>query len=89
MTSSDYQTEFKDGFAKMTIEETFSEDTAKYTCRATTDAGSAETSATLKVRGKREGILLLTGPTSKKSKKSKYLLMELMVSEILVGRLLK
>ena len=51
LTSPDYQTGYKGGTCTLTIEETFSEDTAKYTCRATTPAGHVDTTAFLKVRG--------------------------------------
>lgn len=48
----DLQATYHDGLCQLTIEETFSEDSAKYLCRATTDAGTAETTAFLKVKGK-------------------------------------
>ena len=51
LTSPDYQTSYHNGIVTLTIEETFSEDTAIYTCKATTDVGTIETSATLTVRG--------------------------------------
>ena len=51
LNSPDYQTTFVKGTATLTIEETFSEDTAKYTCKATTPDGSVDTTATLRVRG--------------------------------------
>ncbi len=51
LSSPDYQTTFSKGTATLTIEETFSEDTAKYTCKASTADGSAETSAVLRVKG--------------------------------------
>ena len=51
LNSPDYQTSFVKGTATLTIEETFSEDTAKYTCRATTPEGSVDTTATLRVKG--------------------------------------
>ena len=51
LSSPDYQTSYKDGNCKLTIEETFSEDTAKYTCKASTGLGMAETEAYLRVRG--------------------------------------
>lgn len=46
----DYQTTFEQGLCSLTIEETFAEDTAKYTCRAINAVGSAETHATLAVK---------------------------------------
>jgi hypothetical protein len=51
LISPDYETRFDNGLATLTIEETFSEDTARYVCRATNSAGSAETSGHLTVRG--------------------------------------
>lgn len=52
LTSPDYETRFENGVATLTIEETFSEDTARYTCRVTNQAGMAESSAHLNVKGK-------------------------------------
>ncbi|KYB28240.1 SEC14 domain and spectrin repeat-containing protein 1-like Protein [Tribolium castaneum] len=46
----DYQTTFDQGLCTLTIEETFAEDSAKYTCKAINAAGSAETSACLSVK---------------------------------------
>lgn len=51
LTSPDYETSFSDGTATLTIDETFSEDTARYTCRFTNEAGMAESSAYLTVKG--------------------------------------
>ncbi|RUS90398.1 hypothetical protein EGW08_001893, partial [Elysia chlorotica] len=50
ITSPDYETRFNNGIATLTIEETFSEDTARYTCRFTNEAGMAESSGYLTVR---------------------------------------
>lgn len=47
----DYHTQFNDGVCSLTIEETFAEDSAKFTCRAINEAGIAETTAALSVRG--------------------------------------
>lgn len=49
--SSDYVKSFENGIATLTIEETFADDSAKYSCKATTEAGEAETAATLQVKG--------------------------------------
>ncbi|XP_054706310.1 muscle M-line assembly protein unc-89-like isoform X2 [Uloborus diversus] len=49
----DYQTSFENGICKLTIEETFSEDTATFTCRATNPAGVAETQSRLVVKESR------------------------------------
>lgn len=51
LNSPDYETCYGNGIATLTIEETFSEDTARYTVRFTTPAGSADSSAHLTVRG--------------------------------------
>ncbi|XP_066257895.1 uncharacterized protein [Euwallacea similis] len=46
----DYHTSFDNGLCSLTIEETFAEDSARYTCKATNESGTAETSATLTVK---------------------------------------
>ncbi|XP_068967253.1 titin isoform X4 [Bombus flavifrons] len=50
LNNPDYLTTYVQGICTLTIEETFAEDSAKYTCRAFNIAGSAETSATLTVK---------------------------------------
>ncbi|OAD58515.1 Muscle M-line assembly protein unc-89 [Eufriesea mexicana] len=50
LNNPDYLTTYVHGICTLTIEETFAEDSAKYTCRAFNIAGSAETSATLTVK---------------------------------------
>jgi titin len=57
ITSPDYATTYKDGLCHLTIEETFSEDSARYLCKAITEAGTAETFATLKVKETHQKIL--------------------------------
>lgn len=47
----DYQTSMEKGICRLTIEETFSEDTAKFICRAINPAGVAETQSQLVVKG--------------------------------------
>jgi len=42
---------YKDGLCQLMIDATGPDDTAKYTCRATTEAGTTDTSATLRVKG--------------------------------------
>jgi len=42
---------YRDGLCQLLIDATGPDDTAKYTCRATTDAGTTDTSATLRVKG--------------------------------------
>ncbi|XP_054013283.1 titin isoform X3 [Hylaeus anthracinus] len=49
LNNPDYLTTYVQGSCTLTIEETFAEDSAKYTCRAFNIAGSAETTATLTV----------------------------------------
>ena len=51
LTSPDYETHYDRGLATLTIEEIFSEDTVRYTCRVTNQAGTAESSAYLTVKG--------------------------------------
>lgn len=51
LNNPDYFTTFIHGVCTLKIEETFAEDSAKYTCRAFNILGSAETSATLTVKG--------------------------------------
>lgn len=47
----DYKTSYEEGVCTLTIEETFTEDSALFICRAVNGAGIAETSATLTVKG--------------------------------------
>lgn len=58
LASPDYETRYNNGLATLTIEETFSEDTARYTIRITNMAGTAESSAHLNVKGILQLILL-------------------------------
>lgn len=48
----DYFTMYRNGVCTLMIEETFSEDSARFSCKATNELGTAETEAVLKVRGK-------------------------------------
>lgn len=48
----DYETSFVDGVCRLSIEETFTEDSARFTCRASNKFGIAETEAKLRVKGK-------------------------------------
>lgn len=54
LNNHDYLTCYneKTGICSLVIEETFAEDTAKFTCKAFNIAGLAETGATLTIRGK-------------------------------------
>ncbi|CAL1681896.1 unnamed protein product [Lasius platythorax] len=49
LNNPDYVTTYTNGICTLKIEETFAEDSAKYTCRAFNIRGSVETSATLTV----------------------------------------
>lgn len=51
LNNPDYLTTYANGICTLKIEETFAEDSAKYTCRAFNIVGTAETSATLSVKG--------------------------------------
>lgn len=51
LNNPDYVTTYTNGICTLKIEETFAEDSAKYTCRAFNIRGSVETSATLTVTG--------------------------------------
>ncbi|XP_069941739.1 titin-like isoform X5 [Cherax quadricarinatus] len=60
-TNPDYKTSFEEGICTLTIEETFTEDSALFTCRAVNAAGIAETSATLIVK-EAEPVEVLSPP---------------------------
>jgi hypothetical protein len=49
----DYQTTFdeRDGTCCLTIDETFADDSARFTCQASNLAGFAQTTAVLRVQG--------------------------------------
>jgi len=51
LNNPDYLTTYINGICTLKIEETFAEDSAKYTCRAFNIHGSVETSAILNVKG--------------------------------------
>ncbi len=51
VNNPDYETTFVNGVALLRIDETFTEDSAVFTCRATNAAGSAESQARLFVKG--------------------------------------
>ncbi|ESO07120.1 hypothetical protein HELRODRAFT_191066 [Helobdella robusta] len=55
--SKGFPTSYKDGLCQMTIEETLIADTAQYTCKCTTDAGTARTSANLKVKASQPKVV--------------------------------
>ncbi|KAK3875075.1 hypothetical protein Pcinc_020036 [Petrolisthes cinctipes] len=58
----DYKTSYEEGVCTLTIEETFTEDSALFTCRAGNAAGIAETSASLTVK-EAEPVEVLAPPT--------------------------
>lgn len=49
-SNPDYQTTYASGLCTLTIEETFAEDSARYTCKAVNEVGLAETSGALSVK---------------------------------------
>ena len=51
ISNPDYRTSLENGVCKLAIEETFAEDSALFTCKATNLVGTAETSASLQVKG--------------------------------------
>lgn len=59
----DYQTTFdeRDGTCCLTIEETFADDSARFTCQASNLAGFAQTTAVLRVQG--DSFSLIFFPT--------------------------
>lgn len=62
----DYHTSYDNGLCTLTIEETFAEDSARYTCRATNSAGEDETTALLSVK-ETEPEEVLTAPSFTKT----------------------
>lgn len=51
VNNPDYETSCENGICVLRIEETFTEDSSVFTCRAVNPAGSAETAARLIVKG--------------------------------------
>lgn len=51
VNNPDYLTSYDQGICTLTIEETFAEDSAQFVCKAFNSVGSAETVATLTVKG--------------------------------------
>jgi len=45
---------YREGLCQLIIDHTGPDDSAQYTCRATTEAGTTDTSATLRVKGSLE-----------------------------------
>lgn len=58
LKSPDYHTGYRDGLCTLTIDEVFSEDTARYMCRATTNTGSDQTVGSLRVKGTENNFVL-------------------------------
>lgn len=50
-SSIDFQVSYKDGFARMVIREAFAEDSGRFSCTATSEAGTISTSCFLLVKG--------------------------------------
>ena len=59
ITSPDYEQRFENSSASLTIEETFSEDTAVYTVQAANQHGAVTSSARLVVKGSTTRISLV------------------------------
>lgn len=60
-SSSDFHISYEDGLAQLLIREAFAEDSGRFTCTATNEAGTVSTSCYLLVRGAshpRLGLLL-------------------------------
>ena len=56
INNPDYLTDYKEGICTLTIEETFAEDSATFSCKASNDLGVAQTDAILSVKGKFQRI---------------------------------
>lgn len=50
-SSSDFQISYEDGLAQLLIREAFAEDSGRFTCTATNEAGTVSTSCYLLVQG--------------------------------------
>lgn len=50
-SSIDFQISYTNGFARMLIREAFAEDSGRFTCTATSEAGTVSTSCYLLVKG--------------------------------------
>ena len=65
-------TDYKDGLCRLTLDIVSPNDSATYTCKATTSAGTAETTATVKVKGQRlsgSGSVISTNISGKRTAK--------------------
>lgn len=51
-TSIDFQVTYEQGYARLAIREAFAEDSGRFTCTATNEAGTISTSCYLLVQGK-------------------------------------
>ncbi len=67
----DYRTSFVDGVCSLHIDETFADDSAKFTCQASNMVGFAQTSATLKVEGESSPSAAISGPLHYTQRKTK------------------
>lgn len=52
--SIDFQISYTSGYARLVIREAFAEDSGRFTCTATSEAGTISTSCYLLVKGKEE-----------------------------------
>lgn len=55
-SSIDFQITYKSGFARMVIREAFAEDSGRFSCTATSEAGTVSTSCYLLVKGNCDGL---------------------------------
>ncbi len=58
-SSLDFQIEYKNGYATLTIPEAFVDDAGKFTCTATNSAGSKSVSCHLRVKGQYDYDIIL------------------------------
>ena len=62
-SSIDFQISYMSGFARLVIREAFAEDSGRFTCTATSEAGTVSTSCYLLVQGNNSHLSLRTGET--------------------------
>lgn len=61
-SSIDFQISFENGYAQLVIREAFAEDSGRFTCTATNEAGTISTSCYLLVQGQYEHLPEETKP---------------------------
>lgn len=59
-SSIDFQITYEGGFARLVIREAFAEDSGRFTCTATSEAGTVSTSCYLLVQGETEPVTPLS-----------------------------